>query len=53
MEQLWSARLAHNQEVGGSNPSPATNETMDTENQSVHCFYVFPLFFEKNALLLV
>ena len=28
---VWSARLAHNQEVGGSNPPPATNKVLIME----------------------
>ena len=37
---VWSARLAHNQEVGGSNPPPATKKLLNRHvltNMSIFC----------------
>lgn len=35
MEQ-WLARLAHNQEAGGSNPSPVTKQSHDNHVIKAH-----------------
>ena len=40
----WSARLAHNQEVVGSNPTPATKKLFTKKAQCERAFYFGRLF---------